>query len=214
MKYATMAAALSVAFLADPAWGHDGVVHGSAAEAEAHLKATQTAPPLPEGPATPFPIDLEVRFDLVDQTGARKTHEDFAGKPMAIFFGYANCEAICSVALPRLASTIDLLGEEGADLQPILITVDPERDTPEAMAEALPDIHPRMIGLTGAEANLAAARDAFQVESEVVFEDHEGNPIYAHGSYIYVIAADGELATILPPILGPDRMAEVISRYL
>lgn len=194
---------------------HDGVVHGSAAEAEAHLKATQsTAPPLPDGPPVPFPIDLEVAFDLIDQTGTRRTEADFAGQPMAIFFGYANCEAICSVALPRLASTLDLLGPQGEELQAILITVDPERDTPEAMAEALPDIHPRMIGLTGEDENLQAVRDVFQVEAKVMFEDPEGNPIYAHGSYIYVIDAEGELATVLPPILGPERMAEVITKYL
>ena len=216
MRASLFAAALPAAFLAAAgATAHDGVIHSSEAEAKAHLKATaEGADALPSGPVTPFPVDLDVRFDLVDQTGTRRTEADFAGQPMVIFFGYANCEAICSVALPRLAAAVDILGENGAALQPILITVDPARDTPEAMATALPEIHPRLIGLTGDVDRLADARAAFQVEAKVVTTDPDGQPIYAHGSFIYLIGSDGELATLLPPILSPERMAAVMERYI
>ncbi|MEO1017904.1 MAG: SCO family protein [Pseudomonadota bacterium] len=178
-----------------------------------HSAGAGSAPPLPDT-VEPFPIDIRVAFDLVDQDGVQRTENDLAGRPAAIFFGYANCEAICSVALPRLAAALELLGPEGEAIQPILITVDPERDTPEAMREALPKYHQRLIGLTGSEAALAAVREVFQVESKVVWREPDGAPIYAHGSFIYLIGADGEVKTLLPPILSEQRIAALMRKYL
>jgi protein SCO1/2 len=197
-----LALALAVGF-AQPAPAHDGVAHPTTTEAAAHEA----------GPALPFPIEITPRFALTDQTGRAVSQADFAGRPMAIFFGYANCEAICSVALPSLAAALDLLGPEGADIAPILITVDPARDTPAAMAEALAQYHPRLIGLTGSEASLAEARAVFQVEAKQVAETPEGAPLYAHGSFIYLVGRDGMVKSLLPPILSPERMAELMRKY-
>ena len=194
---------------------HDGVEHKTKEEAAAHAAATAAkAPPLPEGPALPFPIDINAAFDLVDQTGARRSQQDFAGRPMLIFFGYASCEAICSVALPRMAAALDILGDKADALQPILITVDPVNDTPEALAEAVPKIHPRLLGLTGSEAELAEARAAFQVETEKIGDLPDGTPIYAHGSFIYLLDGSAKVLTVLPPILSEDRIAELILKYI
>ena len=194
---------------AAPAAAHDASHAAMPAEAAMHV----AAPAGPTAPPLPFPAEIRARFRLTDQTGREVTDADFAGRPMAIFFGYASCEAICSVALPRLGQALDLLGPMAAALAPILITVDPARDTPDAMAAALPRWHPRLIGLTGSEAALAEARAAFQVEAKEVFHGPEG-AVYAHGSFIYLVGPDGRVLTLLPPILGPERMAEVIARYL
>lgn len=210
-----------------PVAAHDGVEHKTPEEAAAHAAATRSeatqseasqakargGPPLPEA-ALPFPIEIEAAFDLVDQTGIRRSEVDFADRPMLIFFGYASCEAICSVALPRLAAALDILGEKAGALQPIMITVDPVNDTPEALAEAMPKIHPRLLGLTGTEAELAAARAAFQVEAEKLHEMIDGTPIYSHGSFIYLLDGDAKVLTVLPPILGEDRIAELILKYI
>ena len=211
------AAVLFAAVLLPLSWAaaHDGVEHKTPEEAAKHAAETGAkAPPLPEGPALPFPIKIEAAFDLVDQTGARRSERDFAGKPMLIFFGYASCEAICSVALPRLAAALDILGDKADAVQPLLITVDPVNDTPAALAEAMPKIHPRMLGLTGTEAELAAARDAFQVEAQKTSELPDGTPIFAHGSFIYLLDGEAKVLTILPPILGEERMAELILKYI
>ena len=200
--------------LAHDGAAHDGVVHKSAAEAAAHAAATAPALPADLGPVTPFPLDIQASFDLIDQSGAARTLDDYSGKPMLIFFGYAACEAICSVALPRMAAALDILGDDGSALQPILITVDPINDTPKTMRESLPRIHPRMIGLTGTEEKLAQARDAFQVEAEKIGDLPDGTPIYAHGSFIYLLDGSGKVLTVLPPILGENRMAEVIRKYI
>lgn len=202
MRHAPVALLVASFAATGPAAAHDGVVHRTPAEDAAG-----------EAAATPFPADIRAKFRLIDKTGREVTEADFAGRPMAIFFGYASCEAVCSVALPRLGQALDLLGEKSAALAPILITVDPARDTPEAMRGALPRWHPRLIGLTGSEAALAEARATFQVEAQEVFEGPEG-PVYAHGSFIYLLDGHGQLLTLLPPILGPERMAEVIAGYL
>jgi len=96
----------------------------------------------PANAASPLPFDVGGPFELVDQTGTTRTDKSFHGKPALLFFGYAECQAICTVALPHMAETVDLLSQHGKDVQPILITVDPKRDTPEALkVSARPSSH-------------------------------------------------------------------------
>jgi len=158
--------------------------------------------------ASPLPFEVGGPFELVDQDGKTRTAESFEGKPFMLFFGYADCQSICTVAIPRMVETIDLLDADGVEVQPVLITVDPARDTPEKLAEYAPMIHERLIALTGSEEALAEARAAYRVEAEVIGEDILG-PIYAHGSFIYLMGADGEPLSLLPPILGADQMAKI-----
>lgn len=163
--------------------------------------------------AEPLPFEIGGPFTLTDQTGAVRTEDSLRGTPSLLFFGYASCQAICSVALPRMAEAVDLLAEQGTEVRPVLITVDPARDTPERLAEAAPAIHPRLLALTGDDAALGAAQRAYRVESKPIGEDIEG-PIYAHGSFIYLIGADGRALTLMPPILGAKRIAEIAGGYL
>lgn len=206
-----LGAAAVWAFVLVPEAEREAAVVEARAEAAQHPSVEPIAPPTP---GLPFPVEIAAEFDLINQDGERVTEADFSGTPMAIFFGYANCEAICSVALPRLGEALDLLGEDVGGIWPLVITVDPARDTPENIGPALAKWHPRLRGLTGSEDALAAAREAFQVQSEKVFDDPEGNPVYSHGSFIYLIGGDGKVLTIMPPILGPERMAEIMRSYL
>ncbi len=192
--------ALIAALAAAPAAAHDGTVH--------------PAPILAAAPALPFPLAIRPRFALTDQGGRRVTEADFAGRPMAVFFGYANCESICTVALPAMGAALDILGPAGAEIVPVMITVDPARDTPEAMGRKLAEYSPRLVGLTGSEAALAEARAAFQVEIAEVARTPEGAPVYAHGSFIYLVGRDGMVKSVLPPILAPERIAELMAKTL
>lgn len=202
-----LAAAVLVA-AANGGAAHDGEVHDDKAEALKHLSEAPVS-----GDATPFPADLGGPFALTDQTGARRTEADPEGRLQLVFFGYAQCPAICSVALPRMAEITDIAAEAGLAVRPVLITIDPARDTPEGMVAPLADLHPEMVGLTGSEAELAAVRDLFQIERKLVFEDPEFGPIYAHGSFIYLMDAAGALLTVIPPIISPDRGAEIVAKY-
>lgn len=163
---------------------------------------------------SPFPVDIEAKFELTDQFGQTRTEKDFGGRGMLIFFGYANCESICTVALPALGETLDLLGDDLDKLQPLMITVDPRNDTVEALATSMPEYHTNLLGLTGSAAKLAEVRAQFQVEVEELFATPDGYPVYSHGSFIYLTDGDGHVQTLLPPILSPERMAEIIRTYL
>ena len=201
-----LAALLAAILVAAPAVAHDGVKHASPEEAAKHLQ---------DSPNTPgFPTQaIGGPYRLTDQRGTPRSEADPQGNHQLLFFGYASCQAICSVALPRMAAAVDLLADDGIAVTPVLITVDPARDTVEALSESAPAIHPRLVGLTGTPEALDAAYAAFQVEKKLVMEHPTDGPVYAHGSFIYLLDAQGSLETVVPPILGPERIAEIVAGY-
>ncbi|WP_325063272.1 SCO family protein [Halovulum marinum] len=197
------AAALALALaLAGPAAAHD---RAASAAAPAAGVAADTGAGFLAGIGGPFA--------LTDQTGARRTEADPQGRMQLLFFGYANCRSICPVALPLMAEATRALDAGGLAVTPVMVTVDPARDTVRTIGPPLAAQHPRFVGLTGTEAELARARDAFQVEHSVVFEDPEYGPVFAHGSHIYVLDAQGGVLTLLPPILGAARLAQIVRGY-
>lgn len=176
----------------------------------------EAPPPVPqtgEQAGIPLPFSLGGPFALSDQHRQARTEVDPQGHLQLVFFGYAVCESICSIALPQMATLTDALADRGVSLTPVMITIDPERDTPEAMTPALAKLHPRFVGLTGPDAALSAAWRAFEVERSVVFEDPAGGAVYAHGSLLYLLDGQGKFLTVLPPILSDDRMIEIIAGY-
>jgi protein SCO1/2 len=167
-----------------------------------------------QGPAAPFPFEVGGSFRLTDHRGREVSDEDFRESYLLVFFGYTNCERICPVGLKRMVEALDLLGEEGARVQPLLITVDPARDTVEALAAYVAKVHPRLIGLTGTREELVGAAKAYRVESKEVGTSWKGETVISHGSYIYLMGPDGRFATLLPPVLDSASMAETIREYL
>ena len=189
---------------------HDGAKHGKAnAKAPA---ATSTAKN--GAPGKDFGIEVGGPFALVDHTGAARTDQDFHGRYMLVFFGYANCESICPVGLKTMTDAVDLLGDAGAAITPVLITVDPQRDVPAALAVSVAKIHPRLVGLTGSEAALAATRKSYNVSVKAVEGEWGKDAVLAHGSFIYLMGKQGEFLTLMPPVFGADRMAKTINKYL
>src|SRR5882672_6669851 len=87
-------------------------------------------------------------FALIDQNGARRTDADFRGKLMLVYFGFTYCPDVCPTDLLQIALAVDQLGPAGAMVQPVFITVDPERDTPEHLKRYMALFHPRFVGLT------------------------------------------------------------------
>ncbi|OAN82453.1 photosynthetic protein synthase I [Jannaschia sp. EhC01] len=153
-------------------------------------------------------------FTLTDHTGATRTEVDPDGQPQLLFFGYANCQEICSAVFPTMSSIVDILAEDGTNIRPVMITVDPERDTVDTMAEALHVHHPTFVGLTGTEDALQVAYDSYSVEFEELFVDPFHGTVFSHGSFIYLLDGDGTVLTLLPPVLGPEMMAQIVSGYL
>ncbi|APE42716.1 photosynthetic protein synthase I [Sulfitobacter alexandrii] len=163
---------------------------------------------------TPLPFDVGGPYALVDHFGRPHTQADPAGNAQLLFFGYANCPGICSAALPMMGEVTDILGARGITVQPVMITVDPARDTVDTMAAPLSEIHPALLGLTGTPEALAAAYEAFSVDHALAYEDPEYGPVYSHGSLIYLMDAEGDVLTLLPPVLEGRQAADIALKYL
>ena len=202
------AAGLTVALAALPHGGGAGLAH------EADKGPAARIGDEAGGPDAPFPFEIGGPFRLTDHRGREVSDQDFRGSHLLVFFGYTNCERICPVGLERMVEALDLLGAAGAQVQPLLITVDPARDTVEILAAYVARIHPRLIGLTGTPEQLAAAAKAYRVESEEVGKSWKGEPVIAHGSYITLMGPDGRFATLLPPVLESAALARTIRKYL
>ncbi len=161
-----------------------------------------------------LPLDLGGAFALVDHTGRAVSDEDFRGRFMLVFFGYANCPGICPTGLRAMTEALDLLGEKGERVVPLLVTVDPKHDTPENLAPAVARIHPRLIGLTGSLEALSATAKAYKVSAKPAGRSWQGTQIIDHGSFVYLMGPDGKFLTLFPPVMAPDAMAAAIGRYL
>ena len=161
-----------------------------------------------------FPVDLGGSFALMDHTGRAVSDEDFRGRFMLVFFGYANCPGICPIGLRTMVEAVDLLGERSEQVVPLLISVDPANDTPANLAPAVAKIHPRLVGLTGTAAQLAAARAAYKVSANLAGRSWQGVDLFDHGSFIYLMGPDGKFLTLFPPVMPPEAMAGAIGRYL
>lgn len=159
-------------------------------------------------------LDIGGPFALVDQQGNAVTDRDFGGRFVLLFFGYANCPGVCPIGLRHMTEAFDLLGDKSGAVVPILITVDPERDTLENLGPALARIHPRLIGLTGTADQLAAARRAYKVGAKVTGRDLTGGALYEHGTFIYLLGPDGAFLSLFPPVIPPAALAAAIARYM
>jgi cytochrome oxidase Cu insertion factor (SCO1/SenC/PrrC family) len=153
-------------------------------------------------------------FELIDHTGARRTDADYRGKLALIYFGYTYCPDICPTDLQAMASALDLLGDGARAVQPLFITIDPERDTPEHLANYVSLFHPRLVGLTGeAEAVRRAAR-AYKVYYAKVVLQESSDYVMDHSAFIYLVNADGQYLGFFPPGTSPERMATIIRSHL
>ena len=148
-------------------------------------------------------------FALIDHNGKPRTNEDFRGKLLLIYFGFTYCPDVCPTDLQNIGLALDQLGAAGEKIQPLFITVDPERDTPEHLKDYVPMFHPRLIGLTGDAAAIhaaAAAYRAYYAKVPVNGDDYTVD----HSSFIYVVGADGQYLGFFPPGTPPERVAESI----
>ena len=131
-------------------------------------------------------------FRLTDQHGAEVTEQDFAGRYMLIYFGYTYCPDFCPISLANMTQALDLLPPDQAEqVVPILITVDPERDTVEQLAEYAPLFHPSLVALTGRPRQIKAAAKAYRVYFAKAGNGDSDTYLMDHSSFIYLMGPDG-----------------------
>ena len=153
-------------------------------------------------------------FQLTDQSGASRSAADFAGAPVALFFGYTYCPDVCPMTLTLLANSLDEVGDRGLDtaaLQTIFVTVDAERDTPEQLAAYLSLFDTEVTGLTGSsEALVKVQRDFGAYASRVERED--GVVLWDHTATVYLYDADGRFTGTIVFNEPPEFVTEKLAR--
>lgn len=137
-------------------------------------------------------------FTLVDQDGNQVTEAVLDRKVNVIYFGYTYCPDVCPMTLQDITSALDMMGDDAAQVRPILITVDPDRDTVAVLKDYVGWFHPDMIGLTGTNEQIDAVKAAYKVYSaKAPQEDDETGENYLvdHSSVTYVMGPDGTYLT-------------------
>ncbi|GLZ53500.1 SCO family protein [Actinomycetospora sp. NBRC 106378] len=158
---------------------------------------------------------LVPRYRLLDHHGRAVTQDDFAGSYQLVFFGFTHCRMVCPRELAKLDDVLEALGPLAERVQPLYISVDPERDTPEVMRAFLERHHPRFLGLTGTTQDAEAAREAFHVFARrgVDPEDPEGYAV-PHTTLTYLLDANGDYLTHFADVLDAERITARLRELL
>ena len=175
-------------------------------------------------------------FALVNHLGETVTDADFHGRFLLVFFGYTYCPDVCPTSLSTITDALDRLGADGDKVTPVFVSVDPERDTPEYLRDYLAYFHPRLVGLTGTPAQVAAAAGAYRVyyaragqgvgasgsQADVPAPHAHGEAgqggeedyIMDHTAVTYLMGPDGKYLAHFSHETTPEDMASGIRRHL
>ena len=131
-------------------------------------------------------------FTLTDQTGKKVTEKDFLGHYMLVFFGYTYCPDVCPTELQVMSAALDGMGSKADNIQPIFITIDPQRDTAEVMKQYVANFYPRLMGLTGTPEEIANVAKAYRVYYSKVDSKSGGDDyLMDHSSIVYLMDTHG-----------------------
>jgi cytochrome oxidase Cu insertion factor (SCO1/SenC/PrrC family) len=135
-------------------------------------------------------------FSLINHKGERVTEQDFRGRLMLVFFGFTYCPDICPTELQTISRAMDELGPLADQVTPIFITVDPQRDTPQRMAEYVAHFGPHFVGLTGSEDETREAARAYRVYFAKVAEETPSEYyLMDHSAFTYLMDRNGKYVT-------------------
>jgi protein SCO1/2 len=155
------------------------------------------------------PKGSSVHFALTGSDGTAVTEQTYRGKWLVIYFGYTFCPDICPTTMMELAQALQTLGPRAAGVQAVFISVDPQRDKPDLLAEYLKAFDSRFVGLTGSSTQISAAAKSFNV----FYERHDtddGNYTYDHSSYLYLVDPGGQLVDAFGSGRGSEQIAAAL----
>jgi len=153
-------------------------------------------------------------FELEDQDGVAVTYDDLHGQKTALFFGYTNCPDVCPTTLMEATTWLEQLGDDGDDLHVYFVTVDPERDTRELLAEYLEAFDPRIRGLTGERAAVDEAIESFRVYAAKVETDDPDYYLMDHTASVYLLDDEAQLVSTISFQEDPDVAMEKLRRLV
>ncbi len=153
-------------------------------------------------------------YELVDQNGVMRRDTDFRGKFVMIYFGFTFCPDACPTALLGMAQALDDLGPLADRVQPIFVSIDPDRDTVAQMKSYVEAVDPRLIGLTGSAAQVATAAKAYRVFYRKVTPPGMSDYLMDHTSLIYLMGPDGKYLDHFSHETPADKIAERLRRRI
>jgi protein SCO1/2 len=159
-------------------------------------------------------------FTLVDQNGITRTQADFADKYTLIYFGFTYCPDVCPTALDVMGRAMEIVAQTAPDkaatIQPLFISVDPARDTVEALADYVTYFHPRLIGLTGSPAQIKQALQKYKVYAARVATPEEGADSYTmdHSSLFYLMDQQNRFVHHFDHTKAPEDMAADLLKFV
>lgn len=146
-------------------------------------------------------------FELLNVEARTVTDVDVIDRPSLVYFGYTFCPDVCPFDMSRNAEAVDILKEAGHDVQPVFITIDPERDTPDVMADYQFNMHPDLVALTGSAEQIKAAADAYKVYYARGTGDDEFY-LMDHTAFTYLMMPGNELAGFFRREDSAEKIAE------
>jgi protein SCO1/2 len=171
-----------------------------AALALSACNAETSQPPLTDAPLAGAAIGGP--FTLIDQDGKQRSYDEFQGKYRLVYFGYTQCPDICTPDMQNMMAGLKAFEkanpELGAKVQPLFITVDAKRDTPAVLKQFVSSFHPRLIGLTGSEEQIAAATKSFAIYAAQVEGSSPENYLMSHSQTPYLMGPDGKPLALIP----------------
>ncbi|ABC62126.1 SCO family protein [Erythrobacter litoralis] len=175
----------------------------------------EQAPP-PEAPLAGSTIGGD--FELTSESGDTVNWSDFDGQYRIVYFGYAYCPDICPTDVQRAMAGLRQFEQDnpalGAQIQPLFVSIDPERDTQEVVAEFTDAFHPRLIGLTGTPEQIEQAASAFKVFYARGEDQPGGGYLMDHSNITYLFGPDGEPIATLPTDQGADAVATELALWV
>jgi len=140
----------------------------------------------------------DLSFSLLGSDGQVREASDFRGKTTLLYFGFTNCPGVCPTTLAQISAALDQLGEQADHVQVILASVDPERDTPEAMKAYTARFGPWLHGVTGDEQALKKLNYDYKVDFAALAKDETGQYDVMHSNRVFAFDADGKCRLLLP----------------
>lgn len=157
----------------------------------------------------------DLDFTLIEESGNEVTAEEYDDKATLLFFGFTHCPDVCPLTLARLASELRQLSEqEREQIQVLFVSVDPDRDTPELLADYTSAFGPEFIGLTGTQAQLREITRRFRVTYSYAEPDEYGSYDVSHSSAVFGFNADGEAAILMRDDLAPEEQLSDIRQLI
>jgi protein SCO1/2 len=165
--------------------------------------------------AAPSAVTIGGPFTLVAPDGTTVSDQTYRGKWLLVYFGYTFCPTSCPTALLDIASALEQLGTEAAEVQPLFITVDPQRDTPSVMSEYTRSFDERIVGLTGSPQQIAAVAEEYGAYSA----RHQTGPgaadyVMDHSTYIYLMDSRGKFVRGFDADTPGARIADTVRELM